>query len=93
MNQKRRKQINEASAGLSDDLMDMLRNIAADLEDINMDEETARENMPESLQETDRYYESEEASEHLMEAVEHVLTAAAEIECAQDELERVILGI
>ena len=43
--------------------------IMAELEDILAEEDDARDNMPENLQESIRYDESEEASDHLNEAI------------------------
>ena len=53
MNAKRRKEIEK--------IVDKLMELQSDLQWIHDEEEEAYENTPESLQETDRYAESEEA--------------------------------
>ena len=60
MNKERRKKIKE----ISDKLMDL----QADLQWVAEEEEEARDSMPESLEGSDRYTESEEASQAMENA-------------------------
>lgn len=60
MNKERRKKIKE----ISNKLMDL----QADLQWIAEEEEEARDSMPESLEGSDRYTESEEASQAMEDA-------------------------
>lgn len=60
MNKERRKKIEK--------IVDKLMELQADLQWINEEEEDARDAMPESLQDTERYSESEEASQAMEDA-------------------------
>lgn len=60
MNKTRRKAIEK--------IVDKLMELQADLQWIKEDEDDARDAMPESLQDTERYSESEEASQAMEDA-------------------------
>lgn len=60
MNKARRKKIEEIS--------DKLMELQADLQWVAEEEEEARDNMPESMEGSDRYTESEEASQAMEDA-------------------------
>lgn len=57
-----------------------------ELEDINMEEEMARDNTPESLQNSERYEESERISECVENAIDYVNDAISMLESAAGEL-------
>jgi len=61
MNRIRRKQI--------DAILERLEDIRADLESVLEEEEEARDNIPESLMDTERYEKAEEACDNLDNAV------------------------
>lgn len=61
MNNARRKQIQE--------LVDRLAEVHSDLEGILSDEESYRDNIPENLQSSERYEQSEAACSNLEDAV------------------------
>lgn len=56
------------------------------LQDILDDEDETRDNTPESLQESDRYIASEEASEALESAIDHVAEAASCADVEEDDM-------
>ena len=60
MNKARRKKIEEIS--------DKLMELQADLQWVAEEEEEARDNMPESMEGSDRYAESEDASQAMEDA-------------------------
>ena len=62
MNNERRKQLSK--------LMDKIEELKGDLEGILSDEDDARDSMPENLQESDRYYASEDASDNMNSAID-----------------------
>lgn len=64
-----------------------IETIRDELEDINMEEEMARDNTPESLQDTERYAESERISDCLENAIENLEEAVSLIQSAGEELE------
>lgn len=84
MNRERRKQIDalinsyeadlklkiEALIEQFDDVREMASDFVSDIEDIKSEEEEYKDNMPESLQQSDRYYAAEAAVEHLENAME-----------------------
>lgn len=67
MNAVRRKEISRVLRRLTD-LTEDLSDILGDIENIKDEESEALENIPESLQETERYAQSEAAAENLEEA-------------------------
>lgn len=60
-------------------LQELAEEIKNDLELIKDEEEDYRDNMPENLQESDRYYASEEASENLEESIDILDTIINEL--------------
>lgn len=72
MNAKRRQSLFAASR-----LLDEAKSI---LETTLDEEDEARDNTPESLQETDRYYESEEASEAMSNAIDSIDEAVSALD-------------
>ena len=67
MNNTRRKAIKQVMKRL-ENVQWQFEEIKAELESIRDEEEEAMYNMPESLQESDRYYAMEEAANNLTEA-------------------------
>lgn len=67
MNAVRRKEISRVLRRLTD-LTEDLSDILGDIENIKDEESEALENIPESLQETERYAQSEAAADNLEEA-------------------------
>lgn len=67
MNAVRRKEISRVLRRLTE-LTEDLSDILGDIENIRDEESEALENIPESLQETERYDQSEAAAENLEEA-------------------------
>lgn len=57
MNNTRRKQIN--------DIIEQTKSIQSNIEEIRIDEETALDNMPENLKESDRALSSQDAIDNL----------------------------
>ena len=68
MNNLRRKEIRQV-AGLIEELHDAVAAARDTLEGIGEEEEESRDSMPESLAGSDRYCESEEASEYMEDAL------------------------
>lgn len=60
-------------------LQELAEEIKNDLELIKDEEEDYRDNIPENLQESDRYYASEEASENLEESIDILDTIINEL--------------
>lgn len=77
MNQDRRKQIDEAAG--------MLQDALALIEQIRDEEQEAFDNMPESLQQSDRGIASEEAANDLSEAVDNITETIDTLENAKGE--------
>lgn len=71
MNNMRRKEIEETMKELSI-LANKLAEVVETINRINEDEEEYRDNVPENLQESDRYYASEEASCSIEEAINYL---------------------
>ena len=67
MNAVRRKEISRVLRRLTE-LTEDLSDILGDIENIRDEESEALENIPESLQETERYAQSEAAADNLEEA-------------------------
>lgn len=88
MNKARRIRIQKQVIRLESilDYKTELEDIRDELEDTNMEEEMARDNTPESLQESDRYIESEEISDKIDSAIEFIENALTNIEDAADTL-------
>lgn len=77
MNQDRRKQIDEAAG--------MLQDALALIEQIRDEEQESFDNMPESLQQSDRGIASEEAANDLSEAVDNITETIDTLENAKGE--------
>lgn len=71
MNNARRKTIRTIIKMLREDNPDV-NGIRDDLEDLLAEEEEAMENLPESLQESERYMIMEESCEYLQEALDEL---------------------
>ncbi len=67
MNDKRRKRIREVVA--------RLESCSTDLESIKDEEDETRDNIPENLQNGDRYCESEECSDKIDDAISDIRSA------------------
>ena len=67
MNDKRRKRISEVVA--------RLESCSTDLESIKDEEDETRDNIPENLQNGDRYCESEECSDKIDDAISDIRSA------------------
>lgn len=67
MNAVRRKEISRVLRRLTE-LAEDMSDILVDIENVKDEESEALENIPESLQETERYAQSEAAAENLEEA-------------------------
>ena len=76
MNKARRKQLEEIESRLSD--------IYDDLESIANEEEEYRDCMPENLQGSDRYTDSESASDYMQEALDAIDNARDAVSSATD---------
>lgn len=72
MNIKRRKRLREILTTITD--------VSSEIETLRDEEDEARDNMPESFQDTDRYSESEEASDAMDSAIDSLNDAATSIE-------------
>lgn len=76
MNNNRRKEIERAINRLwtfeieISETMSKLEDLKSDVEDILTDEEDARDNIPESLQDSERYEKSDAACDNLSNAVD-----------------------
>ena len=77
MNQDRRKQIDEAAG--------MLQDALALIEQIRDEEQESFDNMPESLQQSDRGTASEEAANDLSEAADNITGTIDTLENAKGE--------
>lgn len=76
MNKIRRKALQEIFRKLSD--------LREELETIKDEEDESRENMPENLQGSERYEQSETASGNIDEAMEYLSSACDSIESAME---------
>ena len=76
MNKIRRKALQE--------IYDKLSDLREELETIKDEEDESRENMPENLQGSERYEQSETASGNIDEAMEYLSSACDSIESAMD---------
>lgn len=74
MNKIRRKALQE--------IYDKLSDLREELETIKDEEDESRENMPENLQGSERYEQSETASGNIDEAMEYLSSACDSIESA-----------
>ena len=74
MNKARRAKLNA--------VINALTELKDDLEIIHDEEDEAMENMPESLQESDRYYAMEEACDNMSDAMDALDEAIESLECA-----------
>ena len=75
MNNTRRKQL--------DELISKIEDVKVELESIMSDEDEYRDNMPESLQESERYQNSEDASSSMEGAMEALDEAIEKLEEAK----------
>lgn len=76
MNKIRRKALRE--------IYDKLSDLREELETIKDEEDESRENMPENLQGSERYEQSETASGNIDEAMEYLSSACDSIESAME---------
>lgn len=76
MNKIRRKALHE--------IYDKLSDLREELETIKDEEDESRENMPENLQGSERYEQSETASGNIDEAMEYLSSACDSIESAME---------
>mgnify|MGYP003541243317 CR=1 FL=1 len=76
MNKIRRKALQE--------IYDKLSDLREELEAIKDEEDESRENMPENLQGSERYEQSEIASGNIDEAMEYLSSACDSIESAME---------
>lgn len=76
MNKIRRKALQE--------IYDKLSDLREELEAIKDEEDESRENMPENLQGSERYEQSETASGNIDEAMEYLSSAFDSIESAME---------
>lgn len=72
MNKERRKSLRE--------IQSKLERLGEDLEALKEEEEEYRDNMPENLQESERYRRADEVSDLLQEALENLDNAYQQIE-------------
>lgn len=72
MNKERRKSLREIQSKLD--------RLGQDLEALKEEEEEYRDNMPENLQESERYQRADEVCDLLMEALENMDSAYQQIE-------------
>lgn len=72
MNNTRRKAIAR--------LYEQITAISDELEDLKFEEDEARDNMPENLQGSARYEQSEEASQAMEDAIEYLISASDALE-------------
>ena len=76
MNKLRRKSLQE--------IFDKLSDLREEIESIKDEEDESRENMPENLQGSERYEQSETASYSMDEAMEFISSACDSIESAME---------
>ncbi len=76
MNKERRKSLRE--------IQSKLERLGQDLEVLKEEEEEYRDNMPENLQESDRYQRADEVCDLLQEALENLDNAYQQIEEAAE---------
>ena len=76
MNKARRKALQE--------IFDKLTDLSAELESIKIEEDETRDNMPENLQGSEKYEQSETASYNIDEAMESLSSACDSIESAME---------
>lgn len=76
MNKERRKSLRE--------IQSKLESLGQDLEALKDEEEEYRDNMPENLQESDRYQRADEVCDLLQEALESMDNAYQQIEEAAE---------
>ena len=76
MNKARRAKLNQ--------IINTLTDLKAELDDVFSDEETALDNMPESLQDTDRYCAMEEACDNMSDAIDSLDDAIDLLESAME---------
>ena len=86
MNAERRKELNHAIE-LVNDAQSNLEEAANIIESCRGEEEEYMDNMPENLQESDRYYRAEEAIESMENAEEVIQDILSTIEDAANSLD------
>lgn len=77
MNKLRRKALQE--------IFDKLSDLREEIESVKDEEDESRENMPENLQGSERYEQSETASYNMDEAMEYISSACDSIESILEE--------
>lgn len=74
MNKERRKSLQT--------IVDQLVELKGTLDDLKQEEEVYRDNMPENMQESERYQKADEACDNLYEAVSQIEEAVSGITAA-----------
>ena len=77
MNKLRRKTLQR--------IFDQLSNLREEIEAVKEEEDESRENMPENLQGSERYEQSETASSNMDEAMEYISSACDSLESVLEE--------
>ena len=77
MNKLRRKTLQR--------IFDQLSDLREEIEAVKEEEDESRENMPENLQGSERYEQSETASSNMDEAMEYITSACDSLESVLEE--------
>ena len=77
MNKLRRKTLQR--------IFDQLSNLREEIEAVKEEEDESRENMPENLQGSERYEQSETASSNMDKAMEYISSACDSLESVLEE--------
>ena len=77
MNKLRRKTLQK--------IFDQLSDLREEIEAVKEEEDESRENMPENLQGSERYEQSETASSNMDEAMEYISSACDSLESVLEE--------
>ena len=77
MNKLRRKTLQR--------IFDQLSDLREEIEAVKEEEDESRENMPENLQGSERYEQSETASSNMDEAIEYISSACDSLESVLEE--------
>lgn len=88
MNKRRRQSISKLRDKLTE-LCTHLDTVKDELSDILDEENESRDNMPESLEESQRYYDSEEASEILEANIDELIDIQEQLNDVIDELQKI----
>ena len=97
MNKQRRKELNEISARILNtfktidnkkriSIIESLRDIVNDLEDIKRDEENYMYNIPDNMQNGSRYADAEEACDNMDMAISYLSDVVDNEECTVQEI-------